>query len=176
MPFRSRTRRLFQPDFAKASSGGPDRRSFSEGGSTIVEVIVGIAIAAVAIVGMTMLFTTGFEAYNLSRGYTNGVYLAQEKMEEIPPVQPEIQNPKSKVQSPKSEDLRLKTQSASGGLGLSLGNMGTEVLQDITYRWERKYFDDKDGVPVGFVQVEVLVSWADKEGNHKVSLVSLKQK
>ncbi|MFB3894763.1 MAG: hypothetical protein ACE14V_00515 [bacterium] len=142
-------------------------------GSTIVEVIVGIAIAAVAIVGMTMLFSTGFEAYNLSRGYTNGVYLAQEKMEEIPAASAlggQIPNPNpSKADKPINKSQISNPQSA-------IGNMGTEAVQDITYRWERKYFDEKDGIPAGFVQVEVEVNWSDKEGNHKVNLISLKQK
>lgn len=52
-------------------------------GTTIVEVIVALAIAATALVGMTTLFTSGFEAYSFSRGYTDGVYLAQEKMEQV---------------------------------------------------------------------------------------------
>ncbi|MCX7919021.1 MAG: prepilin-type N-terminal cleavage/methylation domain-containing protein [bacterium] len=55
----------------------------SKKGQTLVEVIVAIAIAAVAIVGLTDLFITGFDAYDLSRGYTSAVYLAQEKIEEI---------------------------------------------------------------------------------------------
>jgi hypothetical protein len=137
-------------------------------GSTIVEVIVGIAIAAVAIVGMTMLFTAGFDAYKISRGYTNGVYLAQEKMEEIPAAQLQIPNAKSKpVQGEQS--AIINPQSA-------IGNMGSEMLQDITYRWERKYYTDQEGAPAGFVQVEVQVNWSDNEGTHKVSLVTLKQK
>ena len=55
-------------------------------GSTLVEVIVAIAIAAVAVVGLTDLFINGFDAYSLSRGYTNAVYLAQEKIEQTIPV------------------------------------------------------------------------------------------
>ena len=54
-------------------------------GTTLVEVVVAIAIAAVALVGLTDLFISGFEAYSLSRGYTTAVYLAQEKIEEITP-------------------------------------------------------------------------------------------
>jgi hypothetical protein len=148
----------FNPFRSKHS--GPDHRSFSAGGSTIVEVIVGVAIAAVAIVGMTMLFTSGFDAYKISRGYTNGVYLAQEKLEEIP-----IANPPS---------VAISGKPAASIPAIS--NMGSEMLQDINYRWERKYYTDQEGAPAGFVQVEVQVNWADNEGNHKVSLVSLKQK
>lgn len=128
-------------------------------GSTIVEVIVGIAIAAVAIVGMTVLFTSGFDAYKLSRGYTYGVYLAQEKIEEIP-----VANPPS-VTIPGKPAIAIP----------AISNMGSEVLQDITYRWERKYYE-QDSVPAGFVQIEVQVNWSDSQGNHKVSLITLKQK
>lgn len=140
-------------------------RTKTSTGSTLVEVVVAIAIAATAIVGLTNLFITGFDAYNLSRGYTNGVYLAQEKIEDVAsyrqipvPAKPEIKN--SAIINPQS----------------SIGNMGTEVLQDINYRWERKYYDEKDKVPAGFVQVEVLVNWSDPHGDHKVSLVTLKPK
>ncbi|MDI6782755.1 MAG: prepilin-type N-terminal cleavage/methylation domain-containing protein [bacterium] len=117
----------------------------NDSGTTLVEVIVAIAISAVAIVGLTDLFINGFDAYNLSRGYTAGVYLAQEKIAE------------------------------SGVVGPTNKNMDTERLQEITYRWERKYFE-KDGVPAGFVQVEVLVKWSDSHGDHNVSLTTLKPK
>jgi hypothetical protein len=142
-----------------------DRPAYA--GSTIIEVIVGIAIVAVAIVGMTMLFIAGFDAYKISRGYTFGIYLAQEKMEEIPA-----------ANSPSATIPGKPTVSIP-----AISNMGTEVLQDITYRWERKYFE-QDSIPAGgqtstpprLVQVEVLVKWSDAHGDHKVSLVTLKQK
>jgi hypothetical protein len=52
-------------------------------GTTLVEVIVALAIAATAVVGLTELFIAGFDAYNLSRGYTTGIELAQEKIDDI---------------------------------------------------------------------------------------------
>ena len=142
---------------------------FAQAGSTLIEVIVAIAIAAVAIVGLTDLFINGFDAYNLSRGYTNGVYLAQEKMEEIP--QPQIRNTPP---IPKSKTTKLVSNFDIRNSDLFV-NMGTERLQAITYLWERKYFE-KDGVPAGFVQIEVLVKWSDPHGDHKVSLTTLRPK
>jgi len=59
------------------------RDNEGEGGFTLLEIMVAMAILAIALTLVIEIFAGGVRAAWLSREYTKAVFLAQEKMEEL---------------------------------------------------------------------------------------------
>jgi general secretion pathway protein I len=62
---------------------GGFRRPSPTGGFTLIEILVAISILGISLVVLLQLFSGALKSVRVSNDYTQGVFYAQEKMEEV---------------------------------------------------------------------------------------------
>ena len=112
-------------------------------GLILIEAIVGLAFAGFVVMGLTLLFTTGNNAYLHSRSYTQALYLAESKLEE--------------------------TSLYSFSI-LTVNSTNTEELNGKPYTWTR-IIQSLESNP-SLQQIEVTVEWNEPDGKRQAKLIS----
>ena len=120
-------------------------RSRSEGGFTLLEVVVAIALVGLGLAAGLELLGVGLRSVKASGDYTQAVLLARQKLGEL----------SSHVLTPRVED----------------GNFGEAYRWTTEVAPEGQ---DVESLPVRLFRLRVKVSWAGKGGDKGVELVTLR--
>jgi hypothetical protein len=112
-------------------------------GMILIEAIFGITLAAFSLVGLTMLFTGGYQTYLRSAHLTQAVYLAETKIDEC---------------------------SVIPAASLSNDTADSEEIDGVQYSYRRKIAPLENNLPLR--QIEVTVQWRELDGYHQTQIVT----
>ncbi len=118
------------------------RQSRSQG-LILIEAVVGLAFIGFSVMGLTLIFSSGHNAYLRSRNYTQALYLAESKIEEI---------------------------SVYPAKTISLDTSNLEKVNGVAYTWTRKIQPVETGSSLQ--QIEVTIQWKEPDGKHETKLVT----
>ncbi|MBA2540759.1 MAG: prepilin-type N-terminal cleavage/methylation domain-containing protein [Deltaproteobacteria bacterium] len=124
------------------------RRNREQGGFTLIEVLVSLVLAAIAMIGVIALYRTQTSASSFSRRMTEATMMAEDQLE------------------------RIRTQVATGsGSTSSLDETGKVVTGGIFTR----SFDVQSG-GLNYDEIKVVVSWIEDGGSKAVTLFGRRNK
>jgi general secretion pathway protein I len=126
---------------------GSEKRS-SAAGFTLIEILVALVILSVALVTIMQLFSGGLKAAGIAGDYTQAIFLAREKIEEL---LLEKETPAETAEGVFNNDYKWQTESTPFSL----------------------YANDNNKVPVEIYEIRVSVSRRDGTGK-QVLLQTLK--